>query len=71
MGGIEQPEEAPYPNLCTCRAKDKCFGEVLETVDLSNKYFNTIVTVVQEQCGKLYVGSFVVNFVGVYTCTIQ
>ncbi|XP_076902072.1 protein STRICTOSIDINE SYNTHASE-LIKE 12-like, partial [Bidens hawaiensis] len=42
-------------------------GDVLQIVSFSNEYFNTSISLVQEQNGKLYVGSYFTNFIGVYS----
>ncbi|KAM7467494.1 hypothetical protein LguiB_015056 [Lonicera macranthoides] len=46
--------------------KFNALGTMLQTVDFGTQYVNTTIQVVQEQGGALYVGSRIVNFVGVY-----
>lgn len=42
-------------------------GKDLNVVDLSSKYAEQFVTAAEEIAGKLYVGSFTTQFVGVYS----
>ncbi|KAK2970093.1 LOW QUALITY PROTEIN: hypothetical protein RJ640_018413 [Escallonia rubra] len=42
------------------------FGEVLLAMNFDEQYYNTSINVIQEHNGLLYVGSRVVDFVGVY-----
>lgn len=42
-------------------------GAVLQTVSFATEFFNKTVSLVQEQNGKLYVGSRLTSFIGVYS----
>nr|KAJ0214475.1 hypothetical protein LSAT_V11C400201720 [Lactuca sativa] len=42
-------------------------GVVLETIDFFAQYTDNQASVVQEKDGKLYVGSYLTNFIGVYS----
>ncbi|CAH1417514.1 unnamed protein product [Lactuca virosa] len=44
-------------------------GVVLQTISFAREFFNRSISLVQEQDGKLYVGSRSTNFIGVYCKT--
>ncbi|XP_076910013.1 protein STRICTOSIDINE SYNTHASE-LIKE 12-like [Bidens hawaiensis] len=57
----------PTPLITPQGVRFNSNGVVLQTVSFATQFFNKSITLVQEQNGKLYVGSRLTNFIGVYS----
>lgn len=57
----------PTPLITPLGVRFNSDGVVLQTVSFATQFFNKSITLVQEQNGKLYVGSRLTNFIGVYS----
>ncbi|KAF5792602.1 putative strictosidine synthase [Helianthus annuus] len=57
----------PTPLITPQGVRFNSNGVVLQTVSFATQFFNKTISTVQEQNGKLYVGSRLTNFIGVYS----
>ncbi|XP_076914406.1 protein STRICTOSIDINE SYNTHASE-LIKE 11-like [Bidens hawaiensis] len=57
----------PTPLITPLGVRFNSNGVVLQTVSFATQFFNKTISLVQEQNGKLYVGSRFTNFIGVYS----
>lgn len=59
--------QGPAPTMVPTGQRINASGTVLQIVNFAAQYNSTLISEVQEQFGRLFIGSPSANFVGVYT----